>query len=61
MAKEYISKNKKLPILKEKCASHKESGLDYLASHLDANKRHAKGQKQQQCPTCGYWLWEDLF
>ncbi len=32
--------------------------IPYLAWHADAQTRHRKGERQQQCKACGLWFWE---
>lgn len=43
------------------CPWHQSPEMGYLRWHRDAEKRDAEGQKQKQCPVCGYWFWPDQF
>lgn len=39
------------------CEHHTPDRLQYIAAHEDAERRHARGEVQTQCPVCKIWLW----
>lgn len=41
------------------CKKHKRKGLSYMAFIDYAEDQTAKGNKQKQCPDCGYWLFPE--
>lgn len=50
-------------VVRPKCPWHRppQKLPYYYSSFEDAERRHAKGQEQIQCPDCLYWLWPDEF
>jgi hypothetical protein len=43
------------------CPAHNNWNLPYSIAYADAQERLKTGEQQQQCKSCGKWIWQSEF